>query len=96
MSGGNVLDDDVMVARRPGVLWRFVSGYLVVATLDDEVREAAGSAPEIWRAIDRPITVGELIASLAEAHSLAPEQIRHDVIRFVAEMVAAGLVETDG
>lgn len=90
-----VLDDDIKVARRSDLLWRVAPAYLVVTTLDDEVREAAGPAPEIWQAIDRPISIGGLIALLAEAYALAPEQIRDDVITFLSELVAAGLVKVD-
>ena len=92
----NVLADEVSVSRRSDVLWRVAPQFLVVATLDDEVYEAAGKAPEIWQAMDRPITIGGLIASLAGAHALAPEQIRDGVITFLAELVAAGLVKTEG
>ena len=88
-----VLDDDVVIARRADVLWRGAPGYLVVATLDDEVIEAAGPAPEIWRAIDPPTSVGDLIAGLAEAHALTPEQIRQDVTSFLAELIDAGLID---
>ena len=88
-----VLDDDVVIARRADVLWRGAPGYLVVATLDDEVIEAAGPAPEIWRAIDPPTSVGDLIAGLAEAHALTPEQIRQDVTSFLSELIDAGLID---
>lgn len=90
----HVLDDDLIVARSSDVIWRVAPGFLVVATLDDEVHEAAGPAPEIWRAIERPISVGGLISSLAEAYALAPDQIRDDVITFLGELVAAGSVVT--
>jgi hypothetical protein len=90
--GVAVLNDDMTVVRRSDVLWRTAPGYLVLATLDGGVHEAAGPAPEIWRAIDRPIEIGRLIASLAERYALAHEQIRDDVISFLYELVRAGLV----
>jgi hypothetical protein len=90
-----MLSDGVTVAREANVLWRVAPGYLVLATLDGEVYESAGPAPEIWRAIDRPIDVGQLITSLAETYGLAPEQIRTDVNSFLAELVTAGLVSAD-
>lgn len=91
-----MLDDDVMVARRSDLLWRVAPGYLVVTTLEDETREADGPAPEIWRSIDQSISIGGLIASLAETYALAPEQIRDDVIAFLSDLVVAGLVKVDG
>jgi len=91
-----VLDDDVVVERRADVLWRAAPGFLVVATTDDEVHEAVGPAPEIWRAIERPVSIGELITSLADAHGLPPERIRDDVATFVAALIDVGLVVTRG
>lgn len=90
-----MLNDDVTVSRRSDLLWRVAPGYLVCATLDGAVHEAAGPAPEIWQSIGRPIQVGRLIASLAERYALAPEQIRDDVTSFLAELVAAGVANTD-
>lgn len=91
-----MLDENLMIARRSDVLWRSIAGYLVVATVDDAVHEATGPAPEIWRAIERPISIGELISSLAQEYAVAPEEIRHDVITFLDELVATGSVITHG
>jgi hypothetical protein len=90
------LDDDVVVERRADVLWRAAPGFLVVATVDDEVHEAVGPAPEIWRAIGRPVSIGELVTSLADAHGLPPERIRGDVASFVVDLIGVGLVVTRG
>ena len=90
-----MLSNGATVSRRSDVLWRVAPGYLVVAMLDGEVHESAGPAPEIWRAIDRPIHVGQLIAALAETYAVAPEQIRDDVISFLAKLVKVGLVKAD-
>lgn len=87
------LDDDAVVGRRADLLWRDAPGYLVVATVDDEVHEATGPAPEIWRELARPIAVGELVATLADAHGVAPDAIRADVTTFVHELIDLGLVE---
>jgi hypothetical protein len=91
----SVLDDEVVVCRRPDVLWRAAPGYLVIATPREAVHEATGPAPEIWRAIDRPITIGLLIDLLAEAHNSVPEQIHDDVVAFLAELELYGLVTID-
>ncbi len=91
-----MLDDDVTVVRRPDVLWRSIPGYLIVATLDDVVHEAAGPAPEIWQAIERPTAIGELVSLLAQEYAVAPGQISSDVVEFLSELVAAGAVEALG
>jgi hypothetical protein len=88
-------DDQLMVSRRSDVVWRVAPGYLVIATSRDAVCEATGAAPDIWRAIGRPITIGLLVESLAEAHNLVPEQIRGDVVAFLAELELQGLVMVD-
>lgn len=90
-----VRDDHVTVSRRSDVVWRVAPGYLVIATSRDAVFEATGAAPDIWRAIERPITVGLLVESLAEAFNTVPGQIRGDVVAFLAELELQGLVTVD-
>lgn len=90
-----MLTDDSIVNRRSDLLWRAAPGHLVVATVDGDVHQAHGAAPEIWNRIARPVPIGELVEALAASYELDAEQIRTDVIGFLGGLVAAGLLEVD-
>jgi hypothetical protein len=47
----------------------------------------------IWRLLDAPRTVGEVVGAVAEEYQVDPEQVRQDVLRFMGEMRGVGLIE---
>jgi|EndMetStandDraft_4_1072995.scaffolds.fasta_scaffold275858_2 hypothetical protein len=53
--------------------------------------EAAGS--EIWRLVQRPITVAEICRIVSEAYDVEPERCRADVIRLLSDMAERRLVD---
>lgn len=48
----------------------------------------------IWRRLAEPVTVGDLQAELVAAYAGPPEAIQADVLAFVNDLAARGLVET--
>lgn len=52
--------------------------------------EAVGS--EIWRLVQRPITVAEICRVVSENHDVDPARCRADVIRLLSEMAECRLV----
>jgi hypothetical protein len=53
--------------------------------------EAVGS--EIWKLVQRPITVAEICRVVSEAHDVGPERCRADVMRLLSEMAERRLVD---
>ncbi|WP_253259651.1 PqqD family protein [Subtercola boreus] len=59
--------------------------------------ELAGSGRMIWEAIsERPGTMTELVAGLAEKNGRAPTELEADVVAFVDSLVTVGLVRRTG
>lgn len=48
---------------------------------------------EIWRMIQRPMTVGRLVASLVDTYDVDARRCRADVVTLVAALRDRGLVE---
>lgn len=46
----------------------------------------------IWDAIEQPIPVARLVAAIADAYDVAPEQARADVEAFLQDLTQLGLV----
>lgn len=49
-------------------------------------------AQEIWRAIERPTRVADLVERLAKAYDADTETISRDVLALIAKLVQHGLV----
>ena len=59
--------------------------------------ELAGSGRMIWEAIsERPGTVAQLVAGLAEQNGRTPAELEADVVAFVDSLVTVGLVRRTG
>jgi hypothetical protein len=79
--------------RCPAVVWRAAPGWLVVADPDGRIVRAEGPAPEIWDLLAEPSTVDAMAEELAERYGTAPDVVRPDVARFVADLADRGVVD---
>jgi hypothetical protein len=79
--------------RAPHVLWRSVGAEVILAEpgrTDFELLSGSGGA--VWRALDDPRTLGELIEALAAEHGVEADAIKDDVRQLVHTLSARGLV----
>jgi hypothetical protein len=53
----------------------------------------AGVGAHIWLALEKPHTVGEICDSVVSHFDVTPEVCRADVMRFLASLQEAGLIE---
>jgi hypothetical protein len=53
--------------------------------------EAVGS--EVWRLLQRPITVEEICRVVSETHDVDPGRCRTDVVRLLSELAERRLVD---
>lgn len=53
----------------------------------------AGVGAHIWEALENPRSVGEICESVVLNFDVAPEVCRADVLKFLASLEQAGLVE---
>lgn len=54
-----------------------------------------GVGPRIWEMIQEPTSVGTIVDSVADEYDVATETCEEDVLDFVRELAAEGLVEID-
>lgn len=60
----------------------------------EQPRVLSDSGAVIWRLLAVPVTDDELIASVADAYSVAPDVVAADVTAFVAHLQDLSLIET--
>lgn len=89
------LTHDTVVARAPGLMDAEVGREVVLMSVErgsyfalDEV----GSA--VWRRLASPVAVGALCDALVAEYDVAPDACLADVLRFLEELRAAGLLAT--
>jgi glycosyltransferase involved in cell wall biosynthesis len=85
-----------IVSRRSNAVAREVGdGVTAILDLDDGVYykvDAVGTA--VWTLLDtRPQTIEQITRAIVTEHEVETEDCRRDVLAFVDEMAAAGLVD---
>ncbi len=75
--------------------WRVGSGALIAATASGTVIEARHPAPLVWDLLEAPVDVDELVGVLAEAFGAPVATVRADVLAFIDQLGAVGLVELE-
>ena len=86
-----------MVIRSDRVLHRQLGDEAVLYQLDTEqiaALDAVGSV--VWECLGFPGTLAELVADLAEAYDVAPEQVSQDIDSLIARLVDLGMVLVNG
>ena len=82
------------ITRDPAARWRYcVGGVVVMAAGAAEPIFLAAPGDVIWRLLETPGTVPELVDELRSQFAGDPGTIDGDVEAFLAQLAAAGLVE---
>src|SRR6202041_4195149 len=93
ISGGRVF------VRSRAVVSRVVAGETLIVPVRGKVGDLASiysfneTGSLIWKLMDTPRTVGEVVGAVAEEYQVDTEKVRQDVLRFLGEMRAVGLIE---
>jgi coenzyme PQQ synthesis protein D (PqqD) len=94
-----VLSDTQIFVRSRAVVSRVVAGETLIVPVRGKVGDLASiysfneTGSLIWKFLDSPRAVGELVSGVAEEYLVDTEQVRRDVVRFLSEMRGEGLVE---
>jgi hypothetical protein len=87
------LRDSSVLARRD-VVWREVSGELVI--VDPEGKKILGlngTGGNVWNMLDGARTLGDIAAELSETHAVESEQVLRDVLAFARVLVERSLAD---
>jgi hypothetical protein len=94
-----VISDTQVFVRSRAVVSRVVAGETLIVPVRGKVGDLASiysfneTGSLIWKLLDAPRKVGEVVGAVAEAYELDAEQVRQDVMRFVGDALRAGLIE---
>jgi hypothetical protein len=94
-----VISDTQIFVRSRAVVSRVVAGETLIVPVRGKVGDLASiysfneTGSLIWKLLDSPRAVGELVSGVAEEYLVDTEQVRQDVVRFLSEMRGVGLVE---
>ena len=97
MPGG---EQNEIVGRAPGILWRELPGAVVILQPDDSVVRLTGPGALLWMMLDHAATIAELEDAFAAPSSLDGGEAQDTIdtggqIRtYVAELRDLGLVTT--
>src|SRR5436305_5288223 len=90
--------DEQILMRSRSVVSRVVAGETLIVPVRGKVGDLASiysfnhTGSLIWKLLETTRTLPELVAAVAEAFNVEPEQTENDVTQFVEEMYQAGLV----
>lgn len=93
-----VSDAEVFVRSR-AVVSRVVAGETLIVPVRGKVGDLASiysfneTGSLIWKLLDTPRAVGEVVGAVAEEYQVDTEQVRQDVLPFLGEMRGVGLIE---
>jgi hypothetical protein len=93
------ISDTQIFVRSRAVVSRVVAGETLIVPVRGKVGDLASiysfneTGSLIWKLLDSPRAVGELVSGVAEEYLVDTEQVRQDVVRFLSEMRGVGLVE---
>jgi hypothetical protein len=94
-----VISDTQVFVRSRAVVSRVVAGETLIVPVRGKVGDLASiysfneTGSLIWKLLDTPRNVGEVVGAVAEEYQLDTEKVRQDVLRFLNEMRAVGLID---
>jgi hypothetical protein len=97
--GRIVISEGQVFVRSRAVVSRVVAGETLIVPVRGKVGDLASiysfneTGSLIWKLLDTPRTVGEVVGAVAEEYQVDTKKVRQDVLRFLNEMRAVGLIE---
>ena len=85
--------------RSESFVMRTVDGETLIVPVRAGVGELAsvytfnGTGTLIWKLLESPKTIAELATAVVQEYEVEPERAQQDVVEFVGEMKAVGLIE---
>ena len=86
-------------SRSESVVARVVAGETLIVPIRAKVGDLAsiysfnGTGTLIWKLLETPKTVAELVTAVLREYDVESEQAKRDVVEFVGDMKSVGLVE---
>ena len=94
-----MISNTQVFVRSRSVVSRVVAGETLIVPVRGKVGDLASiysfneTGSLIWKLLDTPRTVGEVVGGVADEYQIDTEQVRQDVLRFLGEMRGVDLIE---
>lgn len=91
--------NEQLLIRTRSVVSRMVGGETLVVPVRGKVGDLAsiysfnGVGSFIWQLLEEPTGLADLVTAVEREYAVSEEQARKDVMRFVEDMLSAGLVQ---
>jgi Coenzyme PQQ synthesis protein D (PqqD) len=83
-----------LVRHTSDVFWQDVVEDVVILSMENaHYFGAEGTGAEIWRLLEKPIKIEDICASLVENYEIDRQTCEAEVLAFIEELNAAGLIE---
>lgn len=87
---------DSVVVRTQTMPGTELEGAMVFLSVESgDYLRLDGTARAIWDALERPISVSDLVANLAAQYGIEPSDCAKDVLPFLEELLGCGLVVSE-
>jgi hypothetical protein len=81
------MDRQTVIARKDGIITALMDGNAVSMSVENgRYYSFNGTASAIWRHLDAPITVGEMVEKLADEYSIEEDVCREAVIEYLIKL----------
>ena len=92
-----MLTPDQVVSRNTSTASRIIGGEAIILTpLDSKIRNLNETGSRIWELLAEKPTVGDLVLHIHREFDVSEEQARLDVMTFLEQLTAKGLVTAQG
>jgi len=92
-----MIDSNSIVERAPGLLEANVGAEIVMLSIASNAYYDMDSiGAEIWRLLEEPVRVRDLVASIAGGYDVELDVCEGDVIAFLEDALCEGLIRTVG
>lgn len=90
------ISPETHIRRRPPVLSTEVEGEAVMMDMEQGLYFGLDEiGTDIWRRLEEPVTVGELVADLSQSYAADSDIIERDVSALLVRMAEHGLIDID-
>jgi hypothetical protein len=84
----------VWFMRSPRSLWRNAGSEVLATTREaEEIAQLSPTAAAVWRLLEEPRSVADVVSRLAAEYGEDPERIAPQVSRLLRDLIGRGLVE---
>lgn len=88
--------DSVVVASRDQVAADLAAEFIILGLRDGVYYGVDGVAARLWTLVQQPSRVGDLVRAISAEYAVAEDACRGDVLNFLADCEARGLVSRVG